>query len=266
MMTRRTLTDPPPRRRTGSGRLRPAALVATILVAASAAVPGTALAQGQDDSPASELWQEYPLEQQPAERDGTAAPATAATPEPTRGPASPPPVRTARTAAATPDDGGGLRVPVAVLAIVAAAVGAGAWIRRRARTQHEGTGGPVGNAAEPSPSPVTAWLAATHGRPPAHAPPDPRRAWRAEIDWRQGDDGPRFGVLAVAEDTGEVAAVAESSPVPWPPKSPEAVEALSAAVRDLEAVAVEAGWTPRGEGETWYAKRFAWTPRETETA
>ncbi len=93
------------------------------------------------------------------------------------------------------------------------------------------------------------------------APPDRDRAWRAEIGWRHAGGTSRFGLVAVAEDDEQVTAtVAVSEPVQWPPSTPDAGDALSAAVQSLERRLLDAGWLPRGNGDAWYARRFVWEP------
>ncbi len=93
------------------------------------------------------------------------------------------------------------------------------------------------------------------------APPDRNRAWRAEIGWRHAGGTSRFGLVAVAEDDEQVTAtVAVSEPVQWPPSTPDAGDALSAAVQSLERRLLDAGWLPRGNGDAWYARRFVWEP------
>ena len=92
---------------------------------------------------------------------------------------------------------------------------------------------------------------------PVPAAPAPH-AWSAEIEWRATDGGARFHVIARQDEGDETLAVAESAPLEWPPKSAEAVSAMTAAADDLESRLVAAGWTPLAPGDAWYARRFAW--------
>jgi hypothetical protein len=96
------------------------------------------------------------------------------------------------------------------------------------------------------------------------APPDPAIAWTAEIDWREKDGTGRFRVVATAQD-GRTAVVAQSAVLEWPPRSPEAVKALTAAADRLEASLVAAGWRKLTPGASWYARRFDWEPARAGT-
>jgi hypothetical protein len=101
--------------------------------------------------------------------------------------------------------------------------------------------------------------------PPAPArsglatPPDPASAWTAEIDWREKDGVGRFLVIATARD-GRTAVVGRSGSLEWPPSTPDAVQALTAAADGLEASLLDAGWRKLAPGESWYARRFGWEP------
>jgi putative inorganic carbon (hco3(-)) transporter len=99
---------------------------------------------------------------------------------------------------------------------------------------------------------------AGHRRAPP--PPDRRRAWTAEIEWRNSGDGARFCVMARSARGPEATAIAKSPRLEWPPGTPTAVEALGRAVRQLEAALLKAGWTALPDGSAWYAKRFQWAP------
>jgi hypothetical protein len=94
------------------------------------------------------------------------------------------------------------------------------------------------------------------------SPPDPTIAWTAEIDWREKDGAGRFRVIATARD-GRTAVVGRSTWLEWPPSSPDAVEALTAAADRLEASLVKAGWRTLAPGPSWYARRFGWEPART---
>jgi putative inorganic carbon (HCO3(-)) transporter len=96
-------------------------------------------------------------------------------------------------------------------------------------------------------------------RAPA-APPDGRRAWTAEIEWRHTPAGARFCVIARSPQGADAARIAESPRLEWPPATTTAVEALGRAVRQLEAALLTAGWKALPSRGAWYAKRFAWEP------
>jgi len=106
---------------------------------------------------------------------------------------------------------------------------------------------------------------ADRGRPAAR-PPDPARSWRAEIEWRAAAWRSRFCVVAQpAGSDGERIAIAASEPLRWPPSDRSALEAMTAAVQDLEERLVAAGWMATDRGEHWYAKRFAWEAEQAPT-
>jgi hypothetical protein len=95
------------------------------------------------------------------------------------------------------------------------------------------------------------------------SPPDVRRPWVAEVRWELGASDGTFRVVArsgAGEDGGEEVAVCESRDLRWPPERPEEVEALGAAVAELEGSLRASGWEPLAPGDAWYAKRFAWQP------
>jgi hypothetical protein len=94
----------------------------------------------------------------------------------------------------------------------------------------------------------------------AASPPDRHRTWRAVIEWRDTEDGPRFDVIARADDDGREVTIAHSDPLNWPPKRPESVQALTDAAEALEATLLVAGWRPLPPGSAWYAKRFIAEP------
>jgi hypothetical protein len=94
----------------------------------------------------------------------------------------------------------------------------------------------------------------------AATPPDERRAWAAEIEWREVAEGAHFVVAACASGSAATATIAESAALTWPPTDSDSVRALVDAVTDLELALVGAGWTPVAPGRSWYAKRFAWEP------
>jgi hypothetical protein len=234
---------------------------------------------------AEELWREYPLEATPEANAQNTSQAVSPTPTPAgRGP----------TEADRSSDGPSTLL-VVVLAIVATVVGGTAAallpLRRRRRPGWVGAllrtispeprlaSGPAPEAAMAADRPPRRLALASAsersggdrepGRRPrggaggastAHAapPPDTRVGWTAEIEWRHGPDNSRFCVMATARASSERAAISESEPLEWPPRGPDAVQALRNAVDRLTAAAVAAGWEPTGEGNAWYAKRFRW--------
>ena len=120
--------------------------------------------------------------------------------------------------------------------------------------------------SEPAPAPVVA------GPPPARspgapAPPEPDRAWAAEIEWHLVDGASQFRVMAHAVDGGaEPHELGASGVLEWPPAGPRSVQALTDAVKTLESGLLAAGWTPLPHGSAWYAKRFTWQPGATPPA
>ena len=114
--------------------------------------------------------------------------------------------------------------------------------------RRDGPAGPAGQALAGPPVAAPAR---------AGAPPDPRRSWAAEIEWRQIDGESRFCAIARGAATVEVA---QSPPLDWPPEGPAAVQAVTDAADELAATLVAAGWKPLAPGSAWYAKRFAWEP------
>jgi hypothetical protein len=234
------------------------------------AAPAPALALDATPSP-KELWQAYPLKPPTQPTVTPAAPARTATP-------------------ATHGSGSGMTTVLIVLVGVCVAGGIAAIAWRAQRGRHAGApavaapprmralvpampllsvagGGPrqptVSAAQErrPTASGTPRRRAAGGGRV-APLPSDPRRAWTAEIEWRPGDADSRFWVIATADDGSAKAPVAQSGALEWPPSGPTAVQALSDAARALEEALLSAGWSPLPAGEAWYAKRFAWAPRQ----
>jgi hypothetical protein len=96
--------------------------------------------------------------------------------------------------------------------------------------------------------------------PAAASPSDRHRAWTAEIEWRHTKTESRFCVIARATQGVGETAVAQSSPLEWPPTCARSVQAMTDAVATLEASLEAAGWKPLAPGRAWYAKRFAWEP------
>lgn len=91
-------------------------------------------------------------------------------------------------------------------------------------------------------------------------PPEPGRAWTAEIEWRDRGDRAQFVVVARPEASRRTATIAESPPLDWPPVDAASIRALGDAARGLQAQLTRAGWTSLPPGGAWYAKRFAWQP------
>jgi hypothetical protein len=224
------------------------------------------VAAGQDRSPtpsADELWRTYPLQESP-EPSGTLSPTASSRP------AEAPPA---------PDDGAPLAL-IGAAGLLVALAGALALLRVRSRPPalaHRRWGAPLlmtaaATAMQPSQRPRSPRLTALGGGPSpwsgdspedAARPPDPRRAWIAEVQWID----PRFAVIARAGKRGKEVSVATSRPLPWPPSGPKAVREMSRAVERLEASMLAAGWTPLAPGSAWYAKRFAWAapaPRDEQ--
>ena len=96
--------------------------------------------------------------------------------------------------------------------------------------------------------------------PGSPLPPDPQRAWSAEIEWIGAGNESRFAVIARTGQQAEPQSVAESSPLEWPPTSTAGVQALTDAVAELERELLAAGWAALEPGAGWYAKRFGWKP------
>jgi hypothetical protein len=91
-------------------------------------------------------------------------------------------------------------------------------------------------------------------------PPDPARAWTAEVEWRDTPGGPRFCAVARDERNGGETIVAETGPLEWPPRGPAAVQSLAASIFRLSRTMQDAGWSPLAHEGAWYAKRFEWKP------
>jgi hypothetical protein len=184
--------------------------------------------------------------------------------------------RTPTPSAGQRSDGGGSVLPiVAVLLLAAAGGGVQLWVlRRRARP----VSGPAPEVPERTRNPPLLVASATahptaasrregeprssrsrpHAAPLVRAPPDPRSAWTAEIEWRQSGDEAQFFVVARSDAGGRVARIATSPALSWPPAGPAGVRALTDAAAMLEPALLAAGWSALPPGEPWYAKRFAW--------
>jgi hypothetical protein len=129
-----------------------------------------------------------------------------------------------------------------------------------------GAGAPVAEPATPALLEEPPAAASPPPPPPAPspggpAPPEPDRAWAAEIGWHLVDGESQFRVTARPVDGAtEPITLRASSPVEWPPGGARSVQALTDAVKSLESTLVTAGWTPLPRGSAWYAKRFTWQP------
>jgi hypothetical protein len=95
---------------------------------------------------------------------------------------------------------------------------------------------------------------------PAGAPPDPELGWGAEIRWGDAGGNSRFHVMARTGPNANAISLGCSDVLAWPPSGPASVQALTHAVKTLEADLVAAGWMPLPSTGAWYAKRFAWVP------
>ena len=217
------------------------------------------IAAGQERSPtpsAEELWRTYPLEQTPE---------PGATPAPSAATALTPPASAPRAA----DDGAppALIGAAALLAALAAGL-ALVRVRPRPSVARPRWAVPLLPATAavtmlPGRRPRSPRLTALgDGPPPATGgapdggvrPPDPGRAWIAEVEW----DDTRFAVVVRKREGGTGVRLATSAPLPWPPADAKAVRDLTRAAEHLEASLLAGGWTPLAPGAAWYAKRFAW--------
>jgi hypothetical protein len=97
-------------------------------------------------------------------------------------------------------------------------------------------------------------------------PPDRRRPWSAEVEWRPGPGDARFVVVAAVAGVERPVVIAESPSLRWPPSDEAAVGALGDAVDELERALLAVGWSSQPAGAEWYAKRFAWRPRAAAEA
>src|SRR5215217_4764432 len=194
---------------------------------------------------AGELWQDYPLHEEPGSQAARQTPPTAtATPR-----ASP-----AADAEESTDTGTStmvlLLVGLSVLVVM---------IAFETKVATRTTGSPdLPETTDSSPrAPMGARPAAAA---PIGTPPDPGQAWTAEIEWRPTGSAACFRALARTTDGGADVQVAESPEVSWPPRSPAGVKALTDAAGDLAATLEASGWKPQRPGAAWYAKRFRWDP------
>jgi hypothetical protein len=276
------------RRQDGTWSERIALAAAWVLVAAALAAPAPALARDPDRAQNGQrLWDAYPLSQ--ATDQATGPPKASAG----SGSGSPP----AEMATASSDDFERLAL-ASVLALIAGGltmwvismrwphgrvVAVGATLTRFDTAPVRSTAPELwlhsAQAAEPAPLPPDPPPLPPDPPPPAlpqepppvasappvrparlPAPPEPDRAWAAEIGWHLGDRAAQFRVTARPVDGGDPISLGESSLLEWPPGGPRSVQALTDAVKALEATLVSAGWTPLPRGSAWYAKRFTWQP------
>lgn len=97
-------------------------------------------------------------------------------------------------------------------------------------------------------------------------PPNAERRWTAEIVWDRAAGAPAFRAVAQGDGESGQEVVAESRPVEWPPSGNSAVADMRAAVDELEATLLRAGWSAHEPGRAWYARRFVWKPEPGPTA
>jgi hypothetical protein len=232
--------------------------------------PAQALARDSDSG--RRMWDAYPLPATGSDAVGAAAaPAVASQPS-------------ASDVATPPSDGVERLAAASLLALIAGAVATWLFSLRRPRDRLAAVAGPapapvardtaplrsttpelwVHSVASPpvepvAPEPVEVdTVTISEGAP---APPEPDRAWAAEIVWYQVDGGAQFSVAARPVEGGaEPVTLGVSPPLEWPPGEARAVQALTDAVKTLESMLVAAGWTPLPRGSAWYAKRFTWQP------
>lgn len=227
--------------------------------------PPVAAAQHRSPTPsAEELWNTYPLQQTP-EPD--------VTPDASARPAG------ARPTAARQSSETGTPLPlIGAAGLLIALAGGLAVVRVRSRqpAPHGRWAAPLLPAAaavamvpsQRARSPRITALA--DGPPPSSGdrphegvrPPDPRRAWTAEVEWSAS----RFAVVAREHEGDPGVRLATSGPLPWPPSDANALQEITRAAEHLESSLLTAGWTPLAPGSAWYAKRFAWAgaPRLAE--
>ena len=148
------------------------------------------------------------------------------------------------------DDDGSRDVDEPEAAPVAAADGAG-----------DDTPQPIRDEADTAPNGAGPMAGGSAHDEPVVRPPVPREAWTAEITW--APDAARFRVVARRPEDPDTApvALAQTEPLPWPPKDDASVQAMTDASIALESVLLDSGWSPLPGGDAWYAKRFAWEPQ-----
>jgi hypothetical protein len=259
---------------TRCARIAPAG--AWLVVVVALAVPGPAFARDADrGQPAPRIWDAYPLS--PATERATGAVAAPADDGSGSG---------STELATAPSDEVEQLAMASVLALIAG--GLTMWLVSmrwpHARTVPLGAGAIGADAAPVRSTAPELWL---HNAPPVAdppppvadppperpavvtapvrpprlpAPPEPDRAWAAEIGWHLGDRAAQFRITARPVDGGDPISLGESAMLEWPPGGARSVQALTDAVKTLESTLVGAGWTPLPRGSAWYAKRFTWQP------
>jgi hypothetical protein len=222
--------------------------------------PQVTPAQERTPTPSGqELWKTYPLHPTPSPARGPAHARTSGGGSQASGRAG------ARSGGDERDGLIGIRMAAAIVAGLGVLVLI--WIARRPRRVRSDRV-PARDELDPGTSPTAPTAGMAPGpdvdAPGAHiaAPPDPYRAWTAEIQWCPTGDDPRFRVVAQSPPEHARRVVAESRRLEWPPADVRSVEAVAAAVDRLGELVIAAGWRPLERGEAWYAKRFAWTPVE----
>lgn len=125
---------------------------------------------------------------------------------------------------------------------------------------------PGGNSTAPDAAPATGTDGAPHGTGGVSAsveplPPAPNRPWTAGVEWRRvGPHRGEFRVVARDLDDREGITIAKSRPLRWPPTDHASVRALVEAAGALQRALLDVGWSLVGQGDAWYAMRFAWSP------
>jgi hypothetical protein len=220
---------------------RAVALVAFLALAA----PAPALAQVED--PPDELWRDFPLTTR------------------TEAPPAVPPAQPAVTAAAEPagvgtdEAGGGDGGPWWILAAGAgvAALAGGVVLRGRGRALPQPV---VAAPAVPDRTVVSVERARIArrggGRDVVAAVAPAPAATVYEVVWRFDGERSGFGLAAVDDDARPIE-LPRSRPSAWRvPGPPPSVASLRAVHEEFCDALVGSGWTPAGDGDTWYGRRF----------
>src|SRR4051794_17208959 len=162
-----------------TGRRRVSVLLGAAAVMLLLVLPALADAQrGRTPTPsADELWQDYPLHEQPSEAGRPVAPAAKATPRP----AAPAGGGTAHRGRSLMD---WVLIGLLIVVVIVAVAIMVSPATQDARDQPED--------AAPRPRPAD--------RAPGVVPPDPHRPWTAEVEWRPAGSGARFRALARAPE------------------------------------------------------------------
>jgi hypothetical protein len=245
-------------------------LVGVIMIA-----PPSAVAQDRTPTPsARELWDAYPLQQEPATATPTA-----------QGSGAEPPARRTNAPAERGDGGGVAWLLVGLLGTAVALAGLAVLRRRNSGRVADSTRAPrpavpvllaaTVAAMSPDERPRAPRLTALASDPdsrhdptkaerPADTmqPPDPGQPWTAELEWQDTGRGARFCLVARPAGGGTDALIAASEPLAWPPPDAAAVRRMRNEVAYLESALLAAGWAPLPSGTAWYSKRFAWAAVE----